>query len=303
MKPFKTMTRFFNFSFEAAIQSKIAMLGFTVLLGLATCNGPTDSANNDDYLSISETPFDSVGAGSFTWGNYNETKSIDYTFLIQRFEVTNGQYADFLNLMLENDQIDINDTSVTGSYEGDERWAAGEYEFLDLNADACRIYYSNSQFQVKSGFCNHPVVEETWFGAKALADYYLMRLPTNEEWEKAARSNNTYYFTWGNDLDGRRANYIDSGDPYDNGTTPVGFYNGEKHKGFQTTDSPGPYGSYDLVGNAWEWIEDYAGTSIYKPIRGGSWNNNSTFVRTTYYSLHMPTESTATFGFRLVKDL
>lgn len=281
----------------------MAVLGFAALLGLATCAGLTDPANHDDYLSISETPFDTVSAGSFTWGNYNQVKSIDYPFLIQRFEVTNGQYADFLNRMQENNQIIINDTSVTGSYEGDERWAAGEYEFLDLNAGNCRIFYSNDKFRVKSGFSNHPVVEVTWFGAKTLAEYYLVRLPTNEEWEKAARSNNTYYFTWGNDLDGRRANYINSGDPFDNGTTPVGFFNGEKQSGFQTIDSPGPFGSYDLVGNVWEWVEDYAGTSDYKPIRGGSWNNNGTFIRTTYYSLHMPTESTATFGFRLVKDL
>jgi len=262
----------------------------------------SDSTAEEKYLSIYDTPFDTVSAGTFYWSVYNHVRSIDYSFLIQRFEVSNGQYAEFLNLALEVGLINVSDTSVTGQYDGDERWTTGEYEYLDLNSENCRIYYSNNQFQAKSGFLHHPVVEVTWFGAKALADYYLMRLPTNEEWEKAARSNNTYYFTWGNDLDYRRANYIDSGDPFDNGTTPFGFFNGEKHSGFQTIDSPGPFGTYDLVGNVWEWIEDYAGTSIYKPIRGGSWNNDTTFVRTTYYSLHVPIESTATFGFRLVRE-
>ncbi len=256
---------------------------------------------DDSYLSVLETPFDTVAAGRYIWGNYNQVKTIDYTFLIQRYEVTNEQYSEFLNQAQENGLIDISDPSITGQYEGDELWAAGEYEFLDLNAEQCRIQYTDNQFRVTSGYLNHPVVEVTWFGAHALAEYYCMRLPTNEEWEKAARDTNICAFPWGNDLDGRRANYINSGDPYDNGTTPVSFYNGKKHSGFVTVDSPGPFGSYDLIGNVWEWIEDYAGSSEYKPIRGGSWNNDSAFMRTTYYSLHMPNESTATFGFRLVK--
>jgi formylglycine-generating enzyme required for sulfatase activity len=276
-----------------------------ILMGLALLinSGCLSESASEAYLPFAEVPFETVPAGNFTWSSFNQIQSIDYDYAIQRFEVTNGQFADYLRLAWAAGEIAINDTAVVGSFTGDERWPEGEYEYFDLHADGNRISFTGSDFQVQHGFADHPVVEVTWFGAAAFAEFYQLRLPTNREWEKAARGSTGLPYPWGMELDGRYANFGNSGDPFDNGTTPIGFFDGRKSLSFQTLNSPSAFNAYDMVGNVWEWIGDYAGTSVYKPIRGGSWSNSAYLLKTTYYSLHFPYESSGTIGFRLAKDM
>ena len=150
---------------------------------------------------------------------------------------------------LSSGDITVNSSTAQGYYTGDEYYSAGDYEYLDLNDNDCRIIWDGSSFSVIEGYGNHPVVEVSWHGANAFAEHYGLRLPDEYEWEKAARGMTGADYPWGDSISGDNANYYNSGDPWDNGTTPAGYYNGENG----TTDSPSPYGAYDMAGNVWNW--------------------------------------------------
>ena len=242
-----------------------------------------------------------VPAGQFTYGMQDEILYINYDYQIMKYEVTNQQYLNYLEEAYNTGNISVSSSTVEGYYEGDEIYSAGNYEFYDLDDGDNRIHWNGSNFIIETGYEEHPVVEVTWFGAWAFAENYGLSLPTEHEWEKSARGNTAYDFPWGNSIDGSRANYNNSGDPWDNGTTPVGMYNGQIIQGFQTTDSPSPYDVYDMAGNVWEWTY---GWSIYLPprrvIRGGSWENPTGTLRSWRSGSLESIECYECLGFRCV---
>ena len=78
------------------------------------------------------------------------------------------------------------------------------------------------------------------------------------EWEKAARGNTGFDYPWGDDTgNGANANFILSLHIWNQGTTPVGYYNGQEYDGFVTEDTPSPFGVYDMAGNVSEWTSNY----------------------------------------------
>ncbi|MCF7913505.1 MAG: SUMF1/EgtB/PvdO family nonheme iron enzyme [Candidatus Cloacimonetes bacterium] len=261
--------------------------------------------------------FVSIPSGEYTWGQQDFIMTIDYDYDIIINEITNLQYALYLGSALANGDINVNSMYVTGYYEGDENYSAGEYTFYYLGYPTVNNYAqiscNDSSFviNVPSGynsgdFDDHPVVWVSWFGANAFAEYYGWRLPTEQEWEKAARGMSGHDYPYGGDLLVDRVNYYDNGDPWEHGTTPVGFFNGQDYSGFQTIDSASPYGCYDMSGNVNEWTDSWA-NSTERILRGGSWGSFyfSFNVLCTWYRdySHTPEEANPYCGFRCVRDV
>jgi formylglycine-generating enzyme required for sulfatase activity len=203
-------------------------------------------------------------------------------FRIGRFPVTVQEFAVFMD---------------SGGYETRRYWAAGGY----------------CEFQQPDGWegqrlhLNRPVTGVSWFEAAAYCAWAGGRLPTEAEWERAARGPKSSRFPWGDEpaLDPSWANYRHRDSP--GSPTPVGvFPAGNSTEGIS-----------DLLGNVWEWCTDWYGeyseetaedpagppNGKYRVMRGGSWNNDPQYVRVSYRDGGVPAYRNYVVGFRCAGEL
>ena len=207
-------------------------------------------------------------------------------FYMDKYLVTNAQYKVFVDANPQRKDL-IPDAYQSGFYLSN--WKGGSYP---------------------DGKGNHPVTGVSWDAAMAYARWAGKRLPTEAEWEKAARGGLVgMKYPWGNTVDENLANYDENvGD-----TTPVGHY------------APNGYGLYDMSGNVWEWCldayeetfyansphrnpgaggqvgNDFTSIKVNRVLRGGSWFNSAQSLRVASRNWSSPSFTSSDYGFRCVR--
>ncbi len=292
---------------------------------IAASSTPQSAAVPPECTAIGQTwelPADKaqmvcVPAGSFTIGMRTceftgcakevNGGSVDLAaFWIDRTEVTNVEFAQFV--------------TATGYLTGAERTG-----YSEVNGITTPVYGADWRHPQGPGSSidllgDHPVVQVDWFAAAAYCQWASGSLPTEAQWEKAARGADGRLFPWGNDMpDGAFLNAADVNLPEDWSSTsqndgyrytaPVGSY----------PEGSSPYGALDMAGNVWEWtrslLKDYpyqvgdgreisahplgnpaSGEKVV--LRGGGWYSDYGSVRSTLRASGMPGQAQDAIGFR-----
>jgi formylglycine-generating enzyme required for sulfatase activity len=211
-----------------------------------------------------------VPAGQFIFGAEEDgnlrVAAVGHDFQIDRFPVTNEQFCRFLNKQAKGDVA----------------------EWLDL--EWSRIEKHGRGFSVKGGYERHPVVGASWYGAAAYASWAAKRLPTEQEWEKAARGIDGRRYPWGEEFSKERCNTneVDIGD-----TTPAGRF-GEA--------GSSPYGCEDMAGNVWEWTDSlWRDGEEWRVSRGGAWGSHQSYAACSYRDRRRPESCDDLLGFRCAR--
>jgi formylglycine-generating enzyme required for sulfatase activity len=277
---------------------KLALLSLA-MAGVCGAAGSAPPVVNDGFGDFVYVP-----AGQFRMGdNFGEGDArerpvhvVDLdAYYMAKYEVTNGQWKRFRDdpgyddpkywpgaRVVPRDQVPYwNDAKNHGGGTPD----SDNYPALGINWDSAVAY------------CR-------WVSAKTGKTY---RLPTEAEWEKAARGTDQRRYPWGNDIDRSRANYVGA-QPYDTGA-PVG----------SLAKGVSPYGAYDMAGNVMEWCQDWYArdyysvspqknpkgpeTGAYRVLRGGTFFTEPFDLRSSARSAAWPSvQSHRMIGFRPVRE-
>jgi formylglycine-generating enzyme required for sulfatase activity len=227
-------------------------------------------------------------------------------FYIDQYEVTNARFQQFVQARRYRTQAER---------QGGGKIRTGAKTWVQVPDANWRS--PTGQGSSITGLEAHPVVQVSWHDAEAYCTWAGKRLPTEAEWEKAARGTDGRLYPWGNQLDGTRVNFCDRNCPFEwkddsmddrsGSTAPVGSYESGKS----------PYGAHDMAGNVWEWVADRYHAGYYQrsparnpqgptsgaqvSLRGGSWLYGAVAFRTTVRSGVPPDRRNNNIGLRCVQ--
>ena len=316
----------------------IISLIFLTLIITACGPAPSVSSIEPPYVDTGIDPesWVTISASEFPFGQHDHMTMVDYDYQIMVTDVTVEQYTNFLNEALATGDILIGEfeveageevwteEGVAGFFGGDpfdgykheEKIKAGDHIYVPFD-DGLRLTYDGQSFTAIESYTNHPMTLVTWFGANAYCEHFGYRLPTELEWEKAARgteivNDHGLPFPWGEEIHGNNANFYSSFDLFEKmfgklgNTTPVGFYNGQTYDlgegSYETIDSASPYGLYDMAGNVWQWMGDDYPDQHYRYMRGGSFYSYEVDLRVWKNNSAGPQHYSPDLGFRCVQD-
>lgn len=236
-----------------------------------------------------------VPAGPFTMGSppvdkqakpdeHPAHKVLLKGFYIDRFEVTQGQYRKFLSDAVKSNHrhCDRDEPAAKDHTPSMETWHPGDSAAAPL-----------------------PVVGVDWYDAAAYCGWAGKRLPTEAEWEKAARGTDERTYPWGDKWDRVRANSYENGKK---SSVPIGSY----------ASGASPFGVEEMAGNVWEWVRDWYAPRYYldsakedppgpgagdaRVVRGGSSLSDARGLRSAGRDSNDPTGRYNNFGFRCAQD-
>lgn len=231
------------------------------------------------FLMGSSSSVDNIAQGN-EFPQHNVMLS---SFWIDKTEVTNEQFVMFLN-DLRNQEF--NSTA-----------------WLGIDTSNVLIEYNGTSYSPKAGFGNHPVVNVSWYEARAYCEWVGGSLPTEAQWEYVARGMDGRIYPWGDQFDSSRVNSLGLADGYEM-TAPSGSYS---PKGDSWV------GAADMVGNVSEWVADWyesnyengltnnpigPGFGDYKVLRGGGWNGERRHLRIANREIARPESRSNNIGFR-----
>lgn len=218
---------------------------FCALISLAATAGHSAPTVNDGYGDYVLVP-----AGAFKMGdNFGEGDPRERpvhmveldAYYIGKYPVTNAEFAKFRN---------------DPGYDDPKFWPGGKV----TPKDQSRVWERTGAMP---GHENYPVNGVTWDQAVAYCAWltaktgHRYRLPTEAEWEKAARGTEQRRYLWGNDIDPSYATYAEKA------LTPVDYFDGSTRSGFQTHSGASPYGAFDMEGGVFEWCSDWYSVNYY----------------------------------------
>jgi len=221
------------------------------------------------------------------------------TFQMEKYEVSYEQYVAFLNYLGPNGHLKQCGGEPCAAMQGPDQ--PGSY----IKFDGTRYSVANEIYR------NRPVAFVTWFGAKAYCEAIERRLPTEAEWERAARGNEKRIYPWGNSWDPTFART----------NRPTNLGGPDEVNAFKSGETPDT-GIFNLAGNVSEWVFDYYDSNYYKNlsqgilnpkgpeigpagtrvVRGGDWDKPPFFARTVHRTDADPGKVFGTIGFRCAAD-
>lgn len=204
---------------------------------------------------------------------YQDGKAvIEEPYLIDVYPVTIQQYEKFID---------------GDGYKNNDYWSGPRQIWLRTEGLTEPQLWTDERFNQP----DHPVVGVSYYEAEAYAKWAGKRLPTEKEWERAARGTDGREYPWGDQFDQERCNTAESSHGM---TTPVTRY----------PNDVSPVGCYDLAGNVWEWTASRSevGEQLWV-LRGGSWDDNQSFARCTNRNWFFPGDGDGYCSFRCAKDI
>jgi len=249
--------------------------------------------------------FAEIPAGEYQAGVKKDTKEIPYMYFIGKYPVTNIQFARFV----KEDGYQTQDYWSSDGWE----WRTGKYDSHTLEAVAHDWLEHRPLAKRNAPYYWHsielsnpivPIVGVNWFEAEAYCNWlskkivavpegYTIRLPRDDEWERASRGSEGCEYPWGEGFDKTAANTWDSEATGSGlgGTTAVCTF----------PQGVSPEGAWDMSGNVWEWTRSwYEEDKKYRIVRGGSWIGYQWFARSSFCNWSIPLMFNDDLGFRVV---